>query len=92
MSIPARFIDSFLCGTAIVTDNLHVRWYHPFGKEVVEIGEMGYLPNEEVDYDSIKEKIMNLKPIDKEFILEQYEKYYAPEPSARYIVETVLNS
>lgn len=92
MSIPARFIDSFLCGTAIATDNLHVRWYHPFGKEVVEIGEMGYLPNEEVDYDSIKEKIMNLKPINKEYILEQYEKYYAPDPCARYIVDTVLNS
>lgn len=91
MSIPARFIDSFICGTAIATDNLHVKWYHPFGNEVTEIGEMGYLPDDEVDYGSIKEKLKNLKPVNKEYIIGQYERYWAPEPVAQYIVNTVLS-
>lgn len=91
MSIPARFIDSFLCGTAIATDNLHVKWYHSFGDEVTEIGEMGYLPNDEVDYELIKEKLIDLKPISKEYIIDQYEKYWAPESVAQHIVETVLS-
>lgn len=91
MSIPARFIDSFICGTAIATDDLSVKWYHPFGPEVVEIGEMGYLPNDEINYESIKDKLINLKPISKEYIIKQYEKYWAPEPCARYIVDAVLS-
>lgn len=92
MSIPGRFMDSFVCGTAIATDNLHVKWYHPFGDEVVELGEMGYLPNQEVDYDSIKTKLINLKPVHKDSIIRQYEKYWAPEPCARYIIKTTLES
>ena len=90
MSIPARFIDSFVCGTAIATDNLHVRWYHPFGNEVTEIGEMGYLPDAEVDYEAIKEKLQNLKPVNKEYVIGQYEKYWAPKKVAEYIVKTMF--
>lgn len=90
MSIPARFIDSFVCGTAIATDNLHVKWYHPFGDEVTEIGEMGYLPDAEVDYEAVKEKLQNLKPISKEYVIEQYEKYWAPNKVAKYIVKAVF--
>lgn len=90
MSIPARFIDSFICGTAIATDNLHVKWYHPFGDEVAEIGEMGYLPDSDVDYAAIKYKLQNLKPVKKEYVIEQYEKYWAPDKVAQYMVETVL--
>jgi len=91
MSIPARFIDSFVCGTAIATDNLHVKWYHPFGDEVVEIGEMGYLPDNEVDYVEVKNKLMNLKPVSKEYVIEQYEKYWTPKKVAQYIVNTTIN-
>ncbi len=90
MSIPARFIDSFVCGTAIATDNLHVKWYRPFGDEVTEIGEMGYLPDSEVDYDDVTEKLKHLKPVSKEYIIEQYEKYWAPDKVAQYIVETTV--
>lgn len=89
MSIPCRFIDSFVCGTAIATDNLHVKWYHPFGDEVTEIGEMGYLPDNEVDYAEVKEKLKNLKPVSKEYIIEQYEKYWAPDKVAQYMIETI---
>lgn len=87
MSIPNRFVDSFVCGTAIATDNLAVKWYVPFGKEVQEIGEMGYLPDSDVDYDTIKDKLEHLQPIDKNYVIEQYEKYYSPEACARYIVQ-----
>lgn len=89
MSIPARFIDSFICGTAIATDNLHVRWYHPFGEEVTEIGEMGYLPDSDVDYEAIREKLKGLKPVNRDYVTSQYEKYWAPEKVATYIVDTV---
>ena len=90
MSIPARFIDSFICGTAIATDNLSVKWYHPFGDEVCEIGEMGYLPDNEVDYPAIKEKLKTLKPGNKDYVIEQYEKYWSPKAVAEYMVDTVL--
>lgn len=91
MSIPARFIDSFVCGTAIATDNLHVKWYRPFGDEVTEIGEMGYLPDVEVDYEAVKDRLTRLKPISKEYVIEQYEKYWAPDKVAQHIVDTMLN-
>ena len=91
MSIPARFIDSFVCGTAIATDNLHVKWYHPFGDEVTEIGEMGYLPDNEVDYSEVTDKLKHLKPVSKESVIEQYEKYWAPAKVAQYIIDSVKN-
>lgn len=89
MSIPGRFMDSFVCGTAIATDNLSVKWYRPFGDEVVEMGAMGYLPDAEVDYDAIKERIKSLPPIRKQAIIDKYEEYWAPEKCAEYIVEMV---
>lgn len=87
MSIPGRFMDSFVCGTAIATDNLSVKWYRPFGDEVVEMGAMGYLPDAEVDYDAIKERIKSLPPIRKQAIIDKYEEYWALEKCAEYIVE-----
>lgn len=92
MSIPARFIDSFVCGTAIATDNLHVKWYHPFGDEVTEIGEMGYLPDDEVDYSEVTDKLKHLKTVSKEYVIEQYEKYWAPAKVAQYIVRTTMEN
>ncbi len=89
MSIPGRFMDSFVGGTAIATDNLSVKWYRPFGKEVVEVGAMGYLPDEEVDYAAIKEKISNLPPVSKQSVIDKYEECWAPMKCAEYIVEVV---
>lgn len=90
MSIPGRFMDSFVCGTAIATDNLSVKWYHPFGDEVAEMGAMGYLPDEEVDYAAIRNKIKNLQPISKQSVIDKYETYWAPRKCAEYIVKTVM--
>lgn len=90
MSIPARFIDSFICGTAIATDNLHVKWYHTFGDEVTEIGEMGYLPDSEVDYSEVAEELKNLKTVNKKYVIQQYEKYWAPDKVIQYLVDTMI--
>ena len=37
LSIPNRFVESFISGTAIVTDKLSVKWYKEFDKEVLYI-------------------------------------------------------
>lgn len=89
MSIPNRFMDSFVCGTAIATDNLSVKWYQPFDDEVVEIGPMGYYCDDEVDYNAIKECLKNLPTVSKKHVIDKYEKYWAPEKCAKYIVETI---
>lgn len=91
MSIPNRFMESFIVGTAIITDKLAVKWYLPFEDEVVETVEMGYIPQDQVDWKKAKEDLINLPNISKEKILEQYERKWAPTPVARYLVATVLS-
>ena len=90
LSIPNRFIESFIGGTAIITDKLQLKWYQPFGKEVVETAEMGYLPNEDVDWDKFKEDIRTLPPVDKEVILKAYQEKWSPTAFATYVVNTVI--
>lgn len=90
MSIPNRFMESFIVGTAIITDKLAVKWYLPFEDEVVETVEMGYLPQDQVDWSKAKQDLINLPDISKEKILAQYERKWAPTPVARYLVATVL--
>lgn len=91
MSIPNRFMESFIVGTAIITDKLAVKWYLPFEQEVVETVEMGYLQLKQVDWQKAEEDLVNLPDISKEKVLEQYEKKWAPTPVARYLVTTVLS-
>lgn len=91
LSIPNRFMESFIVGTAIITDKLAVKWYLPFNQEVVETIEMGYLPLNQIDWNKVKEDLVNLPNISKENVLEQYERKWAPTPVARYLVTTVLS-
>lgn len=91
MSIPNRFMESFIVGTAIITDKLAVKWYLPFEDEVVETVEMGYLPQDQVDWNKVKQDLINLPDIPKEKVLAQYERKWAPTPVARYLVTTVLS-
>ena len=90
MKISRRDYKSFIVGTAIITDKLAVKWYLPFEDEVVETVEMGYLPQDQVDWSKAKQDLINLPDISKEKILAQYERKWAPTPVARYLVATVL--
>ena len=91
MSIPNRFMESFIVGTAIITDKLAVKWYLPFEEEVVETVEMGYLRQDQIDWNKVREDLINLPNISKDKVLSQYEKKWAPTPVARYLVSTVLS-
>lgn len=92
MSIPNRFMESFIVGTAIVTDKLSVKWYLPFDEEVVETTEMGYLPNDQVNWEKVKTDLKTLPSINRDTIIENFRQKWAPEVVAKYIVETVINA
>ena len=92
MSIPNRFMESFIVGTAIVTDKLAVKWYLPFDEEVVELEEMGYLPKDSVNWNKVTEQIKALPDISKESVNKRYEEKWAPIPVARYMIKTILDS
>ena len=88
LSIPYRFIHSFAVGTAIITDSLKVKWYLPFGPEVVETVEMGYLPADKVDWEAFKKHIQNLPETNPQAIVDAFHKKWSPKAFASYIVNT----
>lgn len=92
LSIPNRFSESFITGTAIVTDKLAIKWYLPFDEEVIELDEIGYLPIDTIDWNKVKNDLVSMPPIAKEKVTALYEKKWAPIPVARYLVKTVLSS
>ncbi len=89
LSIPNRFIESFMVGTAIVTDQLSVKWYQNFEEELVELPEMGYLPNDKVNWDLIQEKLIHLKDVDALKVIKNYNRKWAPTALAKYVVSTL---
>ena len=90
MSIPNRFIDSFMVGTAIFTDKLSVKWYLPFDKdEVVETIPMGYLPEISIDWGKYKEDLLSLPPANRERVLELFREKWAPDIFAQYVIDTI---
>jgi hypothetical protein len=91
LSIPYRFINSFCVGTAIITDKLKVKWYLPFGSEVYETVEMGYLPPEKVNWNEFKKDILNLPEVDPNDILNAFHNKWSPIAFARFIVNTCQN-
>lgn len=92
LSIPNRFIESFMAGTAIITDKLSVKWYLPFDSEVIETSEMGYKKNSAVDWDRFRNDIVNLPKISKNEIIKLFEQKWAPTSFAKYIINTTLKS
>ena len=88
MSIPYRFIHSFSVGTAIITDKLKLKWYLPFGLEVFETVEMGYLPVEEVNWDGFEKDVKNLPKINPHEILKTFHEKWSPQAFANYIINT----
>lgn len=87
LSIPNRFIDSFVSGTAIVTDKLSVKWYKPFGLSVFETVEMGYLRNVDVDWNQFENDIKNLPDVSSQQVIKEYEDNWSPIQVARYILD-----
>lgn len=92
MSMPSRFIESFLVGTAVLTDKLSVKWYKPFEAEVVETVPMGYMPMERVDWQQFQQDLQHLPQVDAEQVIQAYEAKWAPDAVARYIIDTVVNA
>lgn len=92
MSIPNRFIESFMVGTGIITDKLHCRWYQPFDDEVKETVPMGYLPMDKVNWDQFKRDVEILKDSHPEKINEAFRTKWAPEIVAEYIIKTIAEA
>lgn len=91
LSIPNRFIDSFMMGTSVVTDQLSVRWYLPFSEnEVIETIPMGYERLIDVNFCEFERIVDNLPRSKPEKITEEYEKKWKPESVARYMVKVIL--
>lgn len=89
MSIPNRFIESFMVGTGIVTDKLAVKWYKPFNEEVYETVPMGYLPMSQVDWSKFEFDMKHLPRLNSEKVVEAFEGKWAPMVVAQYIIDTV---
>lgn len=92
LSIPNRFIESFISGTAIITDKLAVKWYKPFDCEVMETVRMGYLPSQDVDWSRFCDDIASLPKIESSRIIQSFEAKWSPKAFAAYILETTLKS
>lgn len=90
LSIPNRFIESFMVGTGIVTDKLSVQWYKPFSKKsVIETKEMGYLPMNKVSWENIYQDINNLPDSNPQDIVDEFNEKWEPTVVANYIVNTL---
>jgi len=94
LSLPFRFIDSFLVGTGVVTDSLAIRWHAPFDtEEVFELGSMGYELEDEVNWQSAEarlKEIVHASPANDAsrtaHILERYQRLWSPEALARHVL------
>lgn len=90
VSMPCRFIESFMVGTAIITDQLALKWYKPFeAHEVIETVPMGYLPMDKVDWQQVERDLQELPKSDPEKILQSFNEKWRPDVVAQYIVDTV---
>ena len=93
-SIPNRFIESFMVDTAIMTDELSIRWYLPFDDEVRETVEMGYLRDCDVDWAQVERDIRGLRP-EADLaarVRDAYERKWSPEAVARYMLDVLDQS
>ena len=92
MSIPNRFIESFMAGTAIVTDSLSVKWYKPFShNEVIETVPMGYLRNDDVNWCAFEDMVEELPACDSNKIKEQFNEKWRPDVVAIYMLNTLAD-
>lgn len=93
LSIPNRFIESFMVGTGIITDKLSVKWYLPFDDvEVKETVSMGYKKIDDIDWSLVKKDILNLQDGKAKEIISCFEKKWAPIKVAQYILKEIEKS
>lgn len=90
LSIPNRFIESFIAGTAIVTDTLAVKWFQPFDEEVIETVNMGYEKDDDVCWTTWTNMIKDLPQSNPAQIRCLYERKWGPEVFAKYVISTTL--
>ena len=91
LSIPNRFIESFIVGTGIITDKLSIKWYRDFEQEVIETVDMGYLQDADVDWEAFKKIIDNIPAIDSKCVVNEYENKWHPKVVAKYIINTLTS-
>ncbi len=92
LSIPNRFIESFMAGTAIVTDKLKVKWYLPFDEEVVETIPLGYEPEDKINWQQFKNDLLNLPEKNPAKVFTAFKHKWKPSKFAEYVINTSLNS
>lgn len=96
LSLPFRFIDSFMVGTSVMTDSLGIHWYEPFdSEEVIELGLMGYELNDDVNWHAIEARIHELAHSDdkndaerSKHILDRYQRLWSPVALANYVISS----
>ena len=95
-SAPFRFIDAFLVGASVPTDEMAVRWYAPWqeGVEVIDLGKMGYELEGNVDWDHIGGVFDRLasepdhaRRERQAAVLDAYRRQWQPSAFARYLVQ-----
>jgi hypothetical protein len=94
-SIPFRFIDTFLVGSSVISDEIAMRWYEPFEKdvEVFDCGRLGYELPEDADWSFARERMVALyddapkvHAAVKERVLENYRRKWHPVRLAEYVI------
>ncbi len=96
-SAPFRFIDAFLVGASVPTDEMAVRWYEPWleGVEIIDLGKMGYELDAAVDWERIATVLDGLareseatRRERQQAVLAAYRRNWQPSAFARYLVRT----
>lgn len=88
LSAPNRFLESFMVGTRVFTDKLHVKWFDSFGDEVFETIDMGYEFLTDSDWDKITNDLKKCLVDEKK--VDTFSKW-APEIVANYILQSLKN-
>ncbi len=98
-SLPFRFIDSFLVGASVPSDEIALRWYAPFDmtNEVIDLGPMGYELDRSVDwprvwtvFDGLMSEPPNRRDERRQHIVQRFETLWHPRAFARYVVDQCL--
>ena len=98
-SLPFRFIDSFLVGASVPSDEIALRWYAPFDmtNEVIDLGPMGYELDGSVDwqrvwtvFDGLMSEPPNRRDERRQHIVQRFETLWHPRAFARYVVDQCL--